>query len=102
MSAARRRIAGPLLVEVSAHAGWAAFAAAAARATSSGVEPRTVAMSRPVAGSRSSIGAPVPGSQVSTNDPSQPGAADSVGSGAIAAITVLLRARAASADQRSA
>src|SRR5687767_13151977 len=42
-------------------------------------------MSRPVAGSWSSTCSPVPGSHVSTKDPSQPGAEDSVGSGAIAA-----------------
>src|SRR6476659_10832158 len=86
MSAARRSIRARSWYEVSAQAGWAAFAVVAARATSSGVEPVTVAIRRPVAGSVSSIDAPEPGSQVRTNEPSQPDAADSVGSGAIAAI----------------
>ena len=53
---------------------------------------RTVEMRRPVAGSRSSMGSPVPGSQVETKEPSQPVAADAVGSGAIVAIRFLLRA----------
>ena len=52
MSAALRRIRARSWYGVSAHAGWAAFAAAAAWATASGVEPRTVAIRRPVAGSR--------------------------------------------------
>ena len=92
MSAALRRMRARSWYEVSAQAGCASLAAAAARATSSVVEPRTVAISRPVAGSWSSTGSPDPGSQRSMNDASQPGAEDSVVSGAMAAITVLLRA----------
>ncbi len=61
-------------------------AAAAARATSSGVDWARVSSGRPLAGSRISLGAPVPGRQSARNGSSQPAASDVVGSGAVVAI----------------
>src|SRR4051794_1461851 len=73
---------------VSAHAAWAVFAAAAALATSSGVDSLIVSRWRPVAGSWTDRSRPLPVFQLERKGSSQPGAS-SFGLGSLTEVATI-------------